>query len=279
MGNKSSSTLVSIHDNLYSRRNSPDITHGDDTLLQLCDIIECVEYSAADLVKLKSKDVKLLSSIASLLASEFCRQCTTPSSKIEIACKLKAVAAIYRLLRIPSVTKNSLESCSMGLVNSLTSQNTGLLSLSFNCICTGLLAVDDDGFKFAVLLRLEKLCYIEKMLVVMDEITGKDGDKNKTIDLLLPAALTFAQHLVWLLGNPVSESASVTVLHNVKSFQRRLTTLILKHQDTLFKLIRHEENPVKFAVTMVFIQILNTQDRKQCSIIQVYSYKRYSDIT
>ena len=158
----------------------------------------------------------------------------------------------------------------MGLVNTLTSQNTGLLSLSLNCICTGLLAVDDDGFKFGVLLRLEKLYFIEKMLGLMDEITEKDRGKDKPIELLLPAVLTFAQHLVWLLGNPVSESASVTIQHNVKAFQRRLTTLILKNQDTLFKLIRHEENPVKFAVTMLLIQILNTQDRKQCSIIQVY---------
>ena len=269
MGNKSSSTLVSIHDNLYSRRNDKDISHGEETLLQLHDIVDCVEYCATDVVKLNSKDVKLLSSIASLLANEFCRQHTTPTTEIMVACKLRAVAAIQRLLRIPSVSRNSLESCSMGLVNCLIPHNTELLSLSLNCICTGLLAIDDDGLKFAVLLRLEKILYYEKMLEIMDKITEKDKDEDKATILLLPAVLTFAQHLVWLLGNSFLESVSVAVTVNVRAFQRRLAASILKHQETIFKLFRHKENPVRFAVTVLLLQIFNTQDRKQCAILQV----------
>ena len=173
---------MSIHDILFSRRNSQEIIHGDEKLIQLDGIVERIEEYTGDFIKLTSRDVKLLSSITSLLAEEFGRVFAAPFPAIVISCKLKALFAIYLLLRIPAVSKNAFESCLMGLVNSLNPKHTGMLSLALKIICNGMVAIDDDSFRCAAFLRLEKLGFYDKMLRIMHNVIRTDEEEEGGTD-------------------------------------------------------------------------------------------------
>ena len=279
MGNKSSSTLLSIQEDLTSRASTRNNSFNDATLLQLQGIIEIVQAYAVDAAKLTAKDIKTLSSITSLLSTEFGRVSKPPYSPLVIACKLKAVAAIFRLLHIPGVSKIAFESCAMGLVNSLDHHHKALLTLALHCICTCTVNIEDDAIKRAVCARLERYLFYERMLRIMDTLAKRfqdtvtsgsvSGSGSGSGSGLLPAVLTYCQHLIWLLSMTISPSTTSTIASEIKSFQTRLVDKILKHQDSLFILTRYYDNPINFAATMLLIKVFTFQDRKQCSVIQV----------
>lgn len=274
MGNKS--TIVgNIHSDLMSHIISLDNIHGDETLQQLESILECVDSFSGDYSKISSKDMKLLVSVVTLLCNEFGRDSTVISSPAVIkACKIKAAASIYRLLGIPVVSKNALESCVFGLVNFIDRTDAELFSVALKCISIGLTSEFDDAFKFAICLQLEKCGFYEKVLYVFDDValsSSSSREKTKNELLLMHAALMAADHLVWLLRETVSQS-SQSISTNFKSFQTRIVGQILKHQDAIFELTRHTEGPVNLSVTMLVVQVLHGQERKLCSIIQVIFY-------
>jgi hypothetical protein len=267
MGNKSSVALLSIYDDILSHRISLGNIHGDETLQQLENILDCVDSYSGDFSNLNSKDTKLLASVASLLANEFGRDGSASSPVVVKACKLKAMASIYRLLCIPIVSRNALEGCTAGLVNCIDISNLELSSLAISCICTGLVSVDDESFKLSICLQLEKIGCYEKLLLIIDKVAYF---KMKLVNgSLLYNLLIILEHFVWLLGEPSLQPSSALTSSSLKLFQTRVVAKIVKHLNALFELTRHSESPVRFAVTMLLIQILNGQERKLCSLIQV----------
>ena len=271
MGNKSSTNLVTIHEDLLSRKkNKSSADKNDDHAIELLDCIaECVESCSGDVVKLSSKDIKLLASIAALLCDEFGSVITANCATVEISMRRKCVAIIYRLLQIPIVAKSALESCVTGLVNCLDPSHIQLLSLSASCICAGLVAVNDDTLKSSVCIHLEALNFHGKMLDLFEVAARSRSDVIVEDKLFLfQTILMYAQHLVWLIGQNVL-SSSLAVAISFKTFKKGLVTEILKRQDSLFELTRHKDRPVQFAATMLIIQVMNYLGRRYCSNMQV----------
>ena len=271
MGNKSSTNLVTIHEDLLSRKkNKNSADKSDDHAIELLDgIAECVESCSGDVVKLSSKDTKLLASIASLLCDEFGSVIPANCATAEISMRRKCVAIIYRLLQIPIVAKSALESCVTGLVNCLDPSHIQLLSLSASCICAGLVAVNDDTLKGSVCVHLNALNFHGKMLDLFDIAAKSRSDviiEDKRF--LFQAILMYAQHLVWLIGQNVL-SSSLAIAVSFKALKKGLVTEILQRQDSLYELTRHTDRPVQFAATMLIIQVMNYLGRRYCSNMQV----------
>lgn len=271
MGNKSSSTLISINDELCNRKKnkSQRTVEDGEAVILLDNILECVGSYSTDSVKLNSKDVKLLSSIASHLSEEFGGVVTISCRPSEMSARLRAVAVIHRILQITFVAKNALENCASGLVNCISPLSAKLTCLTINCICAGLVSLNDDACKCTILLQLETLGFYKMMLEVFDSITKKPSNVEGDGKLQSLAFLACVQHLVWVLGQQILQSSPVAILTTIKSFQKRLSDEISKHQDVIFRLTRDKERPVRFAATILLIKLLNTQDRRQCAYLQV----------
>ena len=277
MGNKSSSSLTTVHDYLSTRKRnkladskSTDASPGDDASRMVDDIAECIDSYSGDYAKLNSKDIKLLASIATLLADELCGLQPDSSSTIQLSGRLKAIAAVHKLLQIPFVSKNALENCLLGLVNCLSPSHAESLCLSLNCICTGVVSANEDAFKCSICLQLESLSFYEIMLKNLDIFfKSSTAECSNGSQFMLYAVLIYSQHLVWILGQQLSASVSAALSTTFKSFQKRLASQISKHLDSIFELTRHEDDAIQFAATMLLIQVLSVQERRQCSNIQV----------
>jgi hypothetical protein len=278
MGNKSSSSLTTVHDYLSARKKnksadakSSDASAGEDASHMVDDIAECIDSYSGDYAKLNSKDIKLLASIAALLAEEFCGSQPYSASTTQLPGRLKAIAAVHKLLQIPFVTKNALENCLLGLVNCLNTSNAQSLCLALNCICAGVVSANEDAFKCSICLQLESLSFYEIMLKNLDFFfKHSTEERSEESQYLLYAILIYSQHLVWILGQQLSISASVALSTTFKSFQKRLAIQISKHLDSIFELTRHDDDAIQFASTMLLIQLLSVQERRQCSNIQVF---------
>lgn len=277
MGNKSSSTLVTINEELCNRKkNRSQRTDKDgEAVILLDNILECVGSYSADSVKLNSKDIKLLSSIASHLSEEFGGVVLITCGQSEMSARLRAVTVIHRILQISFVSKNALENCAPGLINCVSSSHAQLTCLAFNCLISGIISLNDDSCKCTILLQLETLGFYKMMLEVFDSI--HKSSNNKTANERLPSFtfLMCVQHLVWILGQQISQSSPQVLSTTLRAFQKRLADEIFKHQDAVFKLSRDEEKPVRFAATILLIKLLSIQDRRQCAYLQVFQHASF----
>lgn len=266
-GNKSSAFIQSIQSDLLSHVISLDNVRGDETLQQVENILEFVDSFIESYSKLSSKDVKLLSSVTSLLCNEFGRNPSNTSSPAVVkACKLKAVASVYRLLRIPFIIKN-LENCIIGLCNCIDPSDAHLSLLALNCICLGLVSDNEDAYKYSICLQLERLGFYERLLGIFDRIVINNLQKKNENELcLLHVVLISTDHLVWLLGETMSSSSASS--SDFKSFQTRIVGQILKHHGVIFELTIHDESAMRFATTILLVQMLHSQERKFCCILQ-----------
>jgi hypothetical protein len=271
MGNKSSSTLVTINEELCNRKKNKSQRSDNDgeAVVLLDNILECVGSYSADSVKLNSKDIKILASIASHLSEEFGGVVLITCGPSEMSARLRAVAVIHRILQISFVAKNALENCAPGLINCISSSHAQLTCLALNCVFMGLISLNDDVCKCTVLLQLETLGFYKVMLEVFDSITK--GPYNDGADGRL-SSFTFlmcVQHLVWLLGQQLSPSGPQALSVTLKAFQKRLADEVFKYQDMIFRLTRDKEKPVRFAATILLIKVLSVEDRRQCAYLQV----------
>lgn len=268
-GNKSSGFILSVQSDLISHKISLDNIRGDETLQQVEDILEFVDSFSEDYSKFSSKDLKLLASVTSLLSIEFGRNPTNASSPAVVkACKLKAVVSIFRLLCIPFICKNAMENCVIGLCNCIDPSDAHLSLIALNCICRGLITDNDDAFKCSICLQLERLGFYEKLLGIFDHIVTNNLRKNNGNEsLLLHLVLLSADHLVWLLAETTSPSNSSSST-DFKSFQTRIVGHILKHHGAIFELTIHDESSMRFATTILLVQVLHSQERKVCFILQ-----------
>jgi hypothetical protein len=271
MGNKSSSTLVTINEELCNRKkNKSQRTDKDgEAVILLDNILECVGSYSAESVKLNSKDIKLLSSIASHLSEEFGGVVLITCEESEMSARLRAVTVMNRILQISFVAKNALENCAPGLTNCISSSHAQLTCLALNCVFTGLVSLNDDVCKCTILLQLETLGFYKMMLEVFDSITKCSYNERPNQKLSSFAFLMCVQHLVWILGQQSPQSGPQALSSTLKAFQKRLADEIFKHQDIIFVLTRDKEKPVRFAATILLIKLLSIQDRRQCAYLQV----------
>jgi hypothetical protein len=266
-GNKSTTFIQSLQSDLLSHIISLDNVRGDETLQQVENILEFVDSYTEDYSKLSTKDVKLLSSVTSLLCAEFGKNPSNTSSPAVVkACKLKAVISVNKLLCIPFISKN-LENCTIGLCNCIDPLDAHLSLIALNCICRALVSDNDDTYKYSICLQLERLGFYERILGIFDYIvTNNIKKKNENELCLLHTVLISTDHLVWLLGETLSSSSASS--SDFKSFQTRIVGQILKHHSVIFELTIHDESAMRFATTILLVQMLHSQERKFCFILQ-----------
>ena len=272
MGNKASSSLTVVFEALSTGKIALNNARGDETLQQLDDILESAqdislnsEYSKS----LSGKDAKLLSSIATLLAQEFGKTPDNNSSPAVVrACKLKAVAAIHRLVGLQVIAKTAMEACVPGLVNCLDKHSTesALLALTLNCIYSGVLVIDDDTYRSGVCVQLEKSGFYEKILDILTFLV-----ENKEQSGLYYPTVVITEHLIWLLGVNVSSQTAGLVSLNFKTLQARILSLLVKKLDNIFELFRIPEKPIRMSMMMLLVQLFNVHEKKICINIQVIS--------
>ena len=164
MGNKQTlSSLVVVHEQLSAGRISLNHERGDNTIQELDNVLENATDIAMEVqafTKIAStKEVKTLAQIAVLLSTEFVGKqpaVLETSPNVVRACKVKAVAAVYRLISVPSVARLALEQCIPALVNGMDTAEGPLLSLIVTCLTSMVFAVDEDGHRVSTCSCLEK---------------------------------------------------------------------------------------------------------------------------
>ena len=283
MGNRQTlSSLSIVHDQLQSGRISLHNERGDFIIQELDNLLENATDISADVQAVNKvasgKEIKILSQIAVLLSTEFAGKlpATVSSPSVVRACKVKAVAAVYRLIGIPAVAKLAVEACIPALINAMNQAEDSLLTLLLTCLCTMIFSVDDEAFKVRVCLQLEKSGFYDLLIRTFVNVATS---RNKSTTPLTTTAgtslyyplLVASEHLVWLLSETSIPQASSGLATSFRALQSRVACLLWKapHANALFELARHEDKTIRFAVTVVTIQSMSLLDAKQCAAIQV----------
>ena len=284
MGNRQLSSLSVVHDHLQSGRLSLQNDRGDFLIQELDNLLENATDISADVQAVSkvasSKEIKILSQIAVLLSTEFAGKlpATVSSPSVVRACKVKAVAAVYRLIGIPAVAKLAVEACIPALINAMDRAEDTMLSLLLTCLCTMIFSVNDDTLKVRICLQLEKGGFYDLLVRIFVNVATSKHKSNATVTTTTSVGtssyhslLVASEHLVWLLSETSIPQASSGLATSFRALQHRIACLVWKasHANVLFELARHEDKPIRFAITLVIIQSMSLLDAKQCAAIQV----------
>ena len=293
MGNSQTlSSLSVVHEHLQSGRISLHNERGDFIIQELDNLLENATDISADVQAVNktasSKEIKILSQIAVLLSTEFAgkQPATVSSPSVVRACKVKAVAAVYRLIGIPAVAKLAVEACIPALITAMEKAEDTLFSLLLTCLCTMIFSVDDETFKVKVCLQLEKSGFYDLLVRIFVNVatfknksTTTSTSTTTTVTSLYYPLLVASEHLVWLLSDTSIPQSSSGLATSFRALQSRVACLLWKSPtaNALFELARHEDRTIRFAITVVTIQSMSLLDFKQCAAIQVTRSNAYKN--